>query len=113
MSLFTFIDRNDLRHSVFASWLIVSCILAATVTVPLVASEHAVAAWAPQCVWKSRFGRECPACGMTTSFIDIAHGRWASAWSENRGGIPLYGGIVVNSVFWIRALARLGRRRSR
>src|SRR5687767_3585342 len=33
---------------------------------------------------------KCPGCGMTRSFIHLAHGRWHEAWSYHRLGWLLF-----------------------
>jgi hypothetical protein len=35
------------------------------------------------CLTKSVLGVPCPGCGMTRSFIAIAHGQWRRAWDFN------------------------------
>jgi len=102
-------SRAELRRALFLAWLVISAVLAAAVVVPLVASDGLISAVVPACVWKTQFGLECPACGLTTAFVLIGDGQWASAWTTHRGAIPLFGAFVVNSSFWTRTLARLLR----
>jgi Protein of unknown function (DUF2752) len=35
------------------------------------------------CALYSRFGVDCPGCGLTRTFIHMAHGQLASAWRTN------------------------------
>ena len=32
------------------------------------------------------FGIPCPGCGLTRSFISLAHGHWSEAWRYNPAG---------------------------
>jgi hypothetical protein len=98
------IDPRQLRLSLYCSWLIVGIALLLAVILPLVAPEPLIHAITPRCVWKVRFGRECPLCGLTTAFIDIGRGAWRQARASNAGGIPLYAAFVLNSLFWFRSL---------
>ena len=72
---------------------------------PFVVGRERMAALTPVCERKARYGRECPLCGMTTSFLDISGGQFAEARNANRGGIPLYLGFVSNEI-WALALVR-------
>ena len=63
----------------------------------------------PPCEWKTRYSRECPFCGMTTSFLDISEGHLDAAQRVNRAGIPLYVLFVSNELC---ALAFLRRKRA-
>jgi hypothetical protein len=46
------------------------------------------------CASRSVFGVECPGCGLTRSFVRIAHADWRGAWEYHRLG-------------WLMALATL------
>ena len=85
--------------------LLILMILAA----PFVLGRERVAALAPVCERKARYGQECPLCGMTTSFLDISRGKFGEARNANRGGIPLYLSFVSNE---IGALIFVRRKRS-
>lgn len=63
---------------------------------PFVLPPATVAALAPRCQWKEKYGRECALCGMTTSFLLISKGRLNDALRHNRAGIPLYAALVWN-----------------
>jgi len=43
----------------------------------------------PPCGFYSLTGVPCPACGLTTSFVHLAHGDWVSAALANPVGVPL------------------------
>src|SRR5439155_3069638 len=53
------------------------------------------------CIYKALTGIECPACGLTRSFVAISHGRWAVAVRTNPAG-PL-----VYVFFWLLLINRL------
>ena len=41
----------------------------------------------PHSCWsRSLFGLSCPGCGLTRSFIHLAHGDWQAAWAVHRLG---------------------------
>ncbi|HOM02176.1 MAG TPA: DUF2752 domain-containing protein [Acetivibrio sp.] len=42
------------------------------------------------CVFRAATGYNCPACGMTRSFIYMSDFNIAAAWSMNRAGVLLY-----------------------
>src|ERR1035441_10409462 len=84
------IDLSQLRLSLYCSWLIISIPLVVAVVLPLVGSQSLIQSITPLCVWKTRFGRECPGCGLTTAFVRIGRGQWRDAMSANAAGVPLY-----------------------
>ena len=104
---------SNLDASLYYAWLILSLPLLTAVLLPLVAPSSLIQAIAPHCVWKAQFGRECPACGMTTAFLHIGRGEWRAAAASNAGSIPVYIGFVLNSLFWLRMLVRYGHQRFR
>ena len=45
----------------------------------------------PTICWLRRtLGIECPGCGLTRSFVHMAHGNLAAAWHQNPFGVPLF-----------------------
>ncbi|HEX5447126.1 MAG TPA: DUF2752 domain-containing protein, partial [Pirellulales bacterium] len=38
------------------------------------------------CMSRSLLGRTCPGCGLTRSFVYLAHGDWQAAWRVHRLG---------------------------
>jgi hypothetical protein len=77
-------------------WIAISTIVLGTLLAPWILTPEQIATATPKCEWKVRYGRECFLCGMTTAFIDIAHGRLREAERSNRGSIPLYSGFLIN-----------------
>ncbi len=42
------------------------------------------------CMLHARFGIDCPGCGLTRSFIHLAHGRIVEGLSLNPAGIAIF-----------------------
>ena len=42
------------------------------------------------CLLYSRLGIDCPGCGLTRTFIHMAHGQWSSAWQTNPVGMLVF-----------------------
>ncbi len=42
------------------------------------------------CAFYTRFGIDCPGCGLTRTFIHMAHGELVSAWYTNPVGIVVF-----------------------
>jgi hypothetical protein len=40
----------------------------------------------PSCPSRELFGVSCPGCGLTRSFVHLAHGDWSSSWRVHRIG---------------------------
>jgi Protein of unknown function (DUF2752) len=102
--LMNWIDSHQLRVSLYWSWIAISVLLLIAVLLPLVAPASWVHELAPRCLWKARFGRPCPACGLTTAFLAISRGAWGEAAHSNAAGIPLFTGFAVNSLCCLRSV---------
>lgn len=61
------------------------------------------------CPTYSFFGFECPGCGLTRSFVSLAHGRFLESIGYHRLGLLLYVFCLSQVVFRIYALRRLRR----
>lgn len=46
------------------------------------------------CTLHTQLGIDCPGCGLTRSFIHLAHGRIAAAWSLNPVGLLIFVFVV-------------------
>jgi hypothetical protein len=99
---------RDLRQALRIVWFTVSIALLATLAAPFVLGRERVARLVPVCEWKAKHGRECPFCGMTSSFLDISEGQLGSAKRANRGGIPLYLLFVSNELGALAFVRRKG-----
>jgi hypothetical protein len=85
----------QLRSAVIIVWLIIAAVCGAAVAAPLVMGPATVQSLVPVCEARAK-NTSCPACGLTTAFIAIAHGSWGEAQEANRGAIPLFAGFAVN-----------------
>lgn len=61
------------------------------------------------CWFRSVFEIDCPFCGMTRSFVALAHGDLSSALRFHPAGPLLFAAMVVGVVVIVMALARRGR----
>ena len=88
-------------------WLVVSLLILGALAAPFALGRERVSRLVPVCEWKRQYGRECPFCGMTSSFLDISEGHFGDASHANRAGIPLYFLFVSNEI----GLAAFARRK--
>jgi hypothetical protein len=51
------------------------------------------------CLTKSILGVPCPGCGMTRSFIAIAHGQWRRAWNFNPASFLMFA-FIAGQIPW-------------
>ena len=63
------------------------------------------------CLFKSLTGYNCPACGMTRSFIHMSDLNFRSAWEMNKAGALLFIFCILQSVY--RILLIIGTRVNR
>jgi len=63
----------------------------------------------PLCLARQWFGISCPGCGLTRSFIHLAHGDWRAAWQCHRLGWLLAGLVVLQIPYRLHGLCRPGR----
>ena len=63
------------------------------------------------CTYHRLTGYDCPGCGMTRSFISMAHGQWQRAWHYHPFGSILFVYIAAQIPFhiWQISRQRLGR----
>ena len=80
-------------------WIVITLVMVVTIIAPAILSESQIAGITPQCERKAQTGQPCFFCGMTTAFIDIAHGRLRDAERANRGSVALYAGFVSNALY--------------
>jgi hypothetical protein len=64
----------------------------------------------PLCASRAIFGLQCPGCGLTRSFVALAHGDVAESLRFNRVGWLLALAVVVQIPYRAYALAELRRR---
>ncbi|WP_137294576.1 DUF2752 domain-containing protein [Nocardioides dongxiaopingii] len=58
------------------------------------------------CPFRRVTGLPCPGCGLTRSWVDLAHGDLAGAWAMNPFGIVLVAALAVLVVLVVRARLR-------
>ena len=51
------------------------------------------------CTWKNFLGIDCPGCGLTRCFVEIAHGNWKRAWQYNPAGFLIFGLVIYQIPF--------------
>ena len=96
----------------FDAILLAVCLSGVTLAFVLAPGSERVAMFGVEipeiCVWKRAFGISCPGCGMTRSWVYLAHGDWRTALSMNVLG-PI---VFLAALFQIPLAAlRLWRRR--
>jgi hypothetical protein len=62
------------------------------------------------CTAQRWFGLNCPGCGLTRSFISLAHADAASAWRFNPAGLLWFGVACAQIPYRMLQLRRLGRK---
>ena len=60
----------------------------------------------PTCWSREFFGVKCPGCGLTRSFVDLAHGDWNSAWAHHRLGWLLACAVLLQIPYRMVSLMR-------
>ncbi len=63
------------------------------------------------CTFKRLVGIDCPGCGMTRSFVSLAHGQWAQAWRYNPVGFLFFPVVAFQIPYRIVQLTRIHRGR--
>ena len=89
--------RHDTQLSLRYAWLILGGLSGLAVISPLLLSSEFLFHLLPVCQAKAA-GGQCVFCGMTTAFVRIGQGEFASAQSANSGALPLYIGFTLNFV---------------
>jgi hypothetical protein len=56
------------------------------------------------CGCKLFFGIPCPGCGLTRSFVHLAHGRWAQSWQAHHLGWLLASALVFQFPYRFAAM---------
>lgn len=109
-STFLGVPREELCSALLWVWILLSAATAASAAAPFVVERNLLDSFTPVCVSRSKLGRECPGCGLTTAFHQIAAFDWAGAAQANRAGLPLFVLFTLNSA---ACLIYIGRRLSR
>src|SRR5690242_6751861 len=99
---------TDIHRALRIVWVVLSLAILGILASPFVLGRERASLLAPVCEWKAKYGRECPFCGMTTSFLSISEGRFREAGRANRAGIPLYVLFVSNEICALALVRRKG-----
>jgi hypothetical protein len=85
-------------------------VAAGAVAVAFVADPATIEDGPVICPFRLLTGLPCPGCGLTRSWVYLAHGQWADAWSANPFGVVtmVLAVAYVVAVGW-SLLARRGR----
>jgi hypothetical protein len=118
-------SANDVVHappvvrkpSTGIHWLILTlstCVIAASFFFRVQDEQGVVMPWVNQpfpgiCTFRRIVGINCPGCGMTRSFISIAHGQWARAWDFNPVGFLFFPVVAFQIPYRILQLTRIRR----
>ena len=62
----------------------------------------------PSCASQSLFGVKCPGCGLTRSFVHLAHGNWTDSLASHRLGWLLATMLLLQFPYRIVALRQAG-----
>lgn len=63
----------------------------------------------PLCLSRAWFGVTCPGCGLTRSFVYLAHGEWSASWHAHRIGWILAVLVVLQIPYRIHGLCHPGK----
>ncbi|MBA2117406.1 DUF2752 domain-containing protein [Bremerella alba] len=63
----------------------------------------------PTCSMQNMAGIDCPGCGLTRSFISIAHGKLDASLAFNPAGILIFGVVLFQIPYRIAQLWRIRR----
>lgn len=66
----------------------------------------------PTCGMQRSFGIDCPGCGLTRSFICLAHGDLSASLAFNPGGILVFGLVAFQIPYRLAQLGRIWSGRS-
>jgi hypothetical protein len=103
------VERHRQMLAIAAAILVLSLLL------KVGSDDHAAFAFLPawpipsSCPSQTIFGVDCPGCGLTRSFIHLAHGDWQLAFSKHRLGWLLALAVVLQLPYRLAGL--LGRNR--
>ncbi|HOV31997.1 MAG TPA: DUF2752 domain-containing protein [Candidatus Hydrogenedens sp.] len=89
---------EQLKLSMLVVWLIVSVVTLFAIVAPIFFSADLIKTFVPKCEWKAKYNKECPLCGMTSSFIYISHGEFTRAYLNNRYSIYTYTIFMINEI---------------
>ena len=98
--------KSDIRHQIWPSTYFLAILLVASALLPL-PQGNAIAGMPSICVFHNLTGWPCPGCGLTRSWVSMAHGHFAGAFTWHPLGPVLFLGALSYTIWsaWI-ALSR-------
>lgn len=96
-------EQSQMKLAMFVVWIILSGIILCILITPLLFTADKIRKVTPECQWK-KYNKECPLCGMTTSFIYISQGEFSQAVKSNSFSPYLYFVFVLNEILMIFVL---------
>lgn len=103
---------SDTRLALLIAWLVFSAVMLFALAAPFLMPTATVERLSPDCMWRTRFGRPCPMCGMTRAFIAISNADFAGARKTNRWSCPLYASFVCNEIVALCFVGGMGLAKS-
>ena len=97
---------SEVKLSFFIAWMVISVVVFGVLLAPIILPGATIRRLEPRCEWKVRYKKECPMCGMSTSFIFICCGKLKEASAANRASLPLFLILVANEICAILLLRR-------
>jgi hypothetical protein len=105
---------NLILHSIFLlmSGGIIFMSVVMSVTGPTTVLMPGLAMPMPEtCISRRVFGRDCPGCGLTRSFISMSHGKLGDAFEFNNSGPIIYLFVLIQIPWHLYQISRILRRK--
>lgn len=96
------------RHATMLALAVSVVVLAFLLDVP--GPDRVALRWLPElplpqsCMSRQWFGQECPGCGLTRSFVHLAHGGWRSSLAAHRLGWLMAVAVLVQFPYRLAAM---------
>ena len=104
---FTF-QRSDTSEKIIQAAVLVGCLGSAVLGSILESDSSGIGTHTklglPPCGFYTVTGIPCPTCGVTTSFVEAAHGRFAKSFFTQPLGLFTFAGICAGAVVLTAAL---------
>jgi hypothetical protein len=91
----------QLKYAFFIVWIVISVIVCCILAAPFLLQSDMLHNLIPECEWQTRYGKACPLCGMTHSFVLISSGRFSEARAANQHSLFLYATFFINSILFL------------
>ncbi len=99
-------EYRSIRQDILKTWAIVSVLLLIALVSLFILQPETIRNIMPRCELKSGYNKECSLCGMTTSFLYIANGKFREANASNSYGIALFSLLIFNEISFVYFLAK-------